>query len=75
MAGYKLGDGTIESLTGLQQDFIALVESKNIDMQIRLAGFEVERATQVETMSVTDYADMLKTVRLNNPGVLEHLTS
>lgn len=75
MAGYRLGDGSIDSLTTLQQNFIALVESKDIELRLACAGIAPEEQQKVETISVTEYADRLEIVRKNNPGVLERITT
>jgi len=74
LAGYKLGDGTVLSLTPLQQHFVSLVELWQIKRDIQLAGFETEKA-EAESITVTEYADRLAAVRRNNPGVLEYMTS
>jgi len=68
-----LGDGTLESLTPLQQEFVTRVSLWKIEREIQLAGFEVQQ--QPERISVTEYADRLKIVRENNPGALEYINS
>jgi len=74
LAGYKLGNGTVLSLTPLQQHFVSLVELWQIKRDIQLAGFETEKP-EVESITVTEYADRLAAVRRNNPGVLEYMSS
>ena len=74
MAGYKLGNGTVLSLTPLQQQFVTLTELWQIKRDIQLAGFATEK-TEAESITVTEYADRLAAVRKNNPGVLEYMTS
>jgi len=73
LAGYTLGDGSVESLTPLQHDFIILVEIWRLKRNMQLAGFDIEEQKPKE-MTVTEYADMIERIRKNNPGALEQMT-
>lgn len=73
LAGYKLGNGTVGSLTAMQQEFITSVEVWKQKRAIELAGFEVDQPA--EEMTVEEYADRLAAVRRTHPGALEYLTS